>query len=212
MDEVPPQLTIKTTSLSRKEPLLTNSTEQPQQQSTITLVASVTKCSDVLKMPFDDDYELVEIGVTVFKENTHFKWKVYHTEKEIKRNFKQIHDEAKSQSLILKSSIQDIFNTVKHYTNEQIQHNLTYIIKSYITLFNDINISQRCISLKEFFNISKGSFSKFNGGEKPMEGYAFKKAEPSCLRTLCCCLCNCCDWISCGNYNKRWIVLKNDMI
>ena len=214
MDEAPPQLTIRTTSLSRKEPLLSSSSSpvDQQQQSTITLLASVTKCSTVLNKPFDNDYSLIEINVTVFKENTNFKWKVYHTEKEIKKNFKQIHDEAKSKSIILKSSIQDIFNTIKHYTHNQIQTNLTYIIKSYITLFNDINISQHCISLKEFFNISKNSFSKFNAGVKPMEGYALKKAEPSCLRTICCCVCNCCDWIYCGNYNKRWIVLKNDMI
>ena len=68
------------------------------------------------------------------------------------------------------------------------------------------------IIINEFLNIGGSSFSIYNNGVKPFEGWVGKKADPHCLRKVFAVTCKCLEcWIF-KQYNERWFVLKDDMI
>ena len=68
------------------------------------------------------------------------------------------------------------------------------------------------IIINEFLNIGGSSFSVYNNGVKPFEGWVGKKADPHCLRKVFAVTCKCLEcWIF-KQYNERWFVLKDDMI
>ena len=65
---------------------------------------------------------------------------------------------------------------------------------------------------KEFLRISQTSFISDNFGVKPLEGYAYKKAEPRCFRKFLRISFFCFELCYFKGWNKRWIVLRDDMI
>ena len=182
--------------------------EKPMQEMTIT--SNFTKCSDLLKKAFEKDEEMVQFSCKV-KTDAVYKWNVYHTFKEIKQNFKDIYQELTLKNYIFKPALEKIFKEIEGYDLEGIKTHIEEINRYYLDFFFNETL-KKTIKLCEFFAISKNSFIIYNAGRKPMEGYAYKKADPRCCRRVFGCICKCVECCLFPQYNKRWIVLKDDMI
>ena len=139
-------------------------------------------------------------------------WKIYKNAKQIREIFSSIMKNLLKNSIYTKEDqIIEKCQKVKEYTNGELYKSLDEIADNIREFYNNPEINKiQCF--KEFLGISATSFISDNFGVKPLEGYANKKAEPRCFRnflkyTFCCFeLCYFKGW------NKRWIVLKNDMI
>lgn len=91
-------------------------------------------------------------------------------------------------------------------------------IRHLIIFFNDLLHEKKVKEnnhLLEFFEISCHSFDCSFCGKKPFEGYIMKKADMNIFRCIgkyfCCCFKSClCG--KCRRWNKRWFLLKDDMI
>jgi len=137
-------------------------------------------------------------------------WKIYKTNKQIRDLFNQTKKEMAKNNLIT-DEITKICKTVVDYTDGEIYKNLEIIANNIIYLYNKTS-ARHCTAFREGLNISSTSFIYENNGVKPFEGFAYKKAEPRCMRTLFKIVClplECCIFKS---WNKRWVVLKEDMI
>ena len=137
-------------------------------------------------------------------------WKIYKTNKQIRDLFSQTKKEMTKNNTIT-DEITKICKTVADYTDGEIYKNLEKIANNIIYLYNKTN-AKHCTAFKEGLNISSTSFIYENNGVKPFEGFAYKKAEPRCMRTIFKIVClplECCIFKS---WNKRWVVLKEDMI
>lgn len=222
MENVSKDLLIPSSNLKEEE-INTNIVENSDTESTnvesvipekpineLTITSNFTKCSDILKKPFQPDEEMVEFYLKV-KTDYEYKWSVYHTLEEIKQNFQDIYDELSFKSFIFKPSVQKIFTDIAGYEPNDIKTHIDFINNSYLEFFHNETM-RKAIKLCEFFNISKNSFNRYNSGKKPMEGYAFKKADPRCCRKIFSCVCKCIECLIFSQFNKRWIVLKDDMI
>ena len=176
----------------------------------LTIITKFTKCSDILKKPFDKDIEMAEFCLQV-KTEYEYKWTVYHTLEEIKQNFADIYQELTLKNYIFKPNIQKIFSDIASYELNDIKTHIADITQYYLDFMHNESL-RKTIKLCEFFAISKNSFIRYNSGHKPMEGYALKKADPRCCRRIFGCLCKCVECLVFSQYNKRWFVLKDDMI
>jgi len=137
-------------------------------------------------------------------------WTIYKTHKQIRDLFSQTKKEMAKNNLIT-DEITKICKTVIDYTDGEIYKNLDKIANNIMYLYNKTT-AKKCTAFKEGLNISSTSFIYENNGIKPFEGYAYKKAEPRCMRTIFRVFCfplECCIFKS---WNKRWVVLKEDMI
>ena len=126
------------------------------------------------------------IGVISY---TDYTWNVYKNYKQINLLFDVIQNCASKQEI----RDEDIINKCKQYkkyTSEEITKKIKNIVDFLIYVFK--NIEQK--ELKEEFQISQASFVD-ESGIKPFEGYAMKKADGLF-----------------GSWEKKWIILKNDMI
>ena len=139
-----------------------------------------------------------------------FTWKIYKTHKQIRELFNQTKKELAKKNL-LDEEISTICKTVHDYTNIEIFKNLEQICKYIIYLYNKTGAKQ-CDSFKQELRISATSFIYENNGIKPFEGFAYKKAEPRCLRTIFKIFCFPFESCIFKSWNKRWIILKDDMI
>ena len=113
MENVSKDLLIPSSNLKEEE-INTNIVENSDTESTnvesvipekpineLTITSNFTKCSDILKKPFQPDEEMVEFYLKV-KTDYEYKWSVYHTLEEIKQNFQDIYDELSFKSFIFK--------------------------------------------------------------------------------------------------------------
>ena len=139
-----------------------------------------------------------------------FTWKIYKTHKQIRELFNQTKKELAKKNL-LDEEISTICKTVHDFTNIEIFKNLEQICKYIIYLYNKTGAKQ-CDSFKQELRISATSFIYENNGIKPFEGFAYKKAEPRCLRTIFKIFCFPFESCIFKSWNKRWIILKDDMI
>ena len=157
---------------------------------------------------YDDDIYIFHInGRTDINPN--IPWKVYKKYKQVKEVFEQMKKE------LSKKSLTDEYITihakmVKNYSENEFDNNLANIGKYIMTIYNG-EIGKQLESLNEFLRISATSFSYING-VKPFEGYALKKAEPRFMRTLLKYVVYPVEFWLFKGWNKRWIVLKEDMI
>ena len=177
--------------------------------------AEFTKVIDVLtsdleKLRDKDKFDLVKFSIKV-KAVYIYQWEVYRKPIEIKKNFAEIHSELARNYMEPSGNIADIFTNVATWTEDSIPSHIEDIRSYYKTLFNEAKI-YNTLSFKEFFNISVGSFNQYNSGSKPFEGYCHKKADPQCLRTAFSYACKCIEYFAFSQYNKRWIVVKDDCI
>ena len=137
-------------------------------------------------------------------------WKIYKNHKQIRELFSQTKKELSKKNLI-NEEISNICKTVIDYTNGEIYKNIDIIAKDIMNLYNNTP-AKRCDSFRQGLRISATSFIYENNGIKPFEGYAYKKAEPRCMRTIFKIFCFPCETFIFKHWNKRWIILKDDMI
>ena len=137
-------------------------------------------------------------------------WKIYKNHKQIRELFSQTKKELTKKNLI-NEEISNICKTIIDYTNGEIYKNLDKIAKDIMNLYNNTN-AKKCDSFRQGLSISATSFIYENNGIKPFEGYAYKKAEPRCMRSIFKFFCFPCETFIFKSWNKRWIILKDDMI
>ena len=175
-----------------------------------------TKISQILKnfiqTSSNKDEDLLQFDITL-ETNEKFNWTVYHKANEIRENMKSIQTEISIENIKINAKIQQIINNLKNSSIDSIlmdKEKMKEIEKGYSDLLLDFKDSS--FYLMEFFNISLGSFSHYNGGKKPFEGYIEKKSDPRIYRKLLGIVCPCIENFIFTKYNKRWFVLKDDMI
>ena len=176
---------------------------------TITSYESTTnKILQLNNSKSNDDIIIIEItGKTKLSV---ISWKIYKTHKQIRELFNQTKKELAKKNC-LNEEISDICKTISDYTNGEIYHNLESISKYILYLYNQTN-AKNCGSFREGLGISATSFIYENNGIKPFEGYAYKKAEPRCWRYVFKIFCFPFESCIFKGWNKRWIILKDDMI
>ena len=163
---------------------------------------------DLQNLRDKDKFDLIKFTIKV-KAVYKYEWEFYRKPAEIKKNFADIHSELSKNFMEPSGNKADIFTTVSNWTEDSIQMHIKEIESYYKTLFIDPKI-YNTLALKEFFNISVGSFNQYNSGSKPFEGYCYKKAEPQCLRKVFSIACKCIEYFAFSQYNLRWIVVKDD--
>ena len=153
---------------------------------------------------YNDDIYLFEITVKTQK-SPKISWKVYKNNKQIKDMFEQIQKELtkKDEEIINKCKL------IKKYTHGEIYGNLSQIATLITEIFKKTD--PQPLSLKEGLKISKISFSS-NDGVKLFEGYGYKRGEPRIMRSKLSLLLKPIKKLVHKGWNKRWIILNNDMI
>jgi len=156
---------------------------------------------------YNEDIFIFEIkGKT--KYNAEKSWKIYKNYIEIKDLFKEIEKEMNKKKITNKY-ISDACKIVKDYNNGEIADNIK-TISIYIMNFYNCDGGNKLEILNETLGISATSF--IHNYIKPFEGYVLKKAEPTLLRSLVKYTFFPLENIIFKNWNKRWAVLKDDMI
>ena len=174
-----------------------------------TNVSSILSFSNVT-LNEKDHFDIVKFSIKV-KAFYNYSWEVYRKPSEIKSNFAEISSELAKNNIFISGNKSEFFTSVAGWTNESIQLHISEIENYYKVLFQDFQV-YNTLAFKEFFNISSGSFNQYNSGSKPFEGYCYKKADPQCLRTAFSYACKCIEYFAFSQYNKRWIVVKDDSI
>ena len=157
-----------------------------------------------------DHYDIIKFIIKV-KAVYNYSWEVYRKPAEIKKNFESISSELSKNNIVLQGNISEIFTRVEAWEEESINIHINDIKEYYTAFFNEKRV-YNTIAFKEFFNISNYSFNQNNAGIKHFEGYCYKKADPQCLRTAFSYVCKCIEYFAFSQYNKRWMVLKDDSI
>ena len=158
---------------------------------------------------YTDDIYILEItGKTYI--NTNVSWKVYKNAKQIKEMFEQVRKEISKRDFVDDNIILKCKLVKLYYSKEQIYRNKEKVADYLIYIYNSTNPNQP-ESLKLALKISRTSFSG-NNGLKPFEGFAYKKAEPRIMRSILKYLCFPIEYFCFNDWNRRWIVLKKDLI
>ena len=175
----------------------------------ITSYASTTnKILGLNSSKSNDDIIIIEItGKTKLSV---ISWTIYKTHKQIREFFNQTKKELTKKNC-LNEDISDICKTISNYTDGEIYQNLELISKYILYLYNQTT-AKSCDSFREGLGISATSFIYENNGIKPFEGYAYKKAEPRCWRYIFKIFCFPFESCLFKGWNKRWVILKDDMI
>ena len=172
-----------------------------------------TTAAEVLnqtKLEPKDNLNLLKFNLC-FLVKKEYKWTVYHTPEEVQKLLKKIYKSIKYDENAVKLVDMSSLEKIKEYNDEQVLNSID-IIKNQ---FNDLLQSEyfnNNLLINEFLNIGSTSFSQYNNGIKPYEGWAMKKADPHCLRRAFGYICFCLECCIFKKYNQRWIVLKDDMI
>ena len=159
------------------------------------------------KVDYNDDIYEFEVTGKTFSSLT-ISWKIFKNNKQIKELFEQLKKDIskrdiQDEAILLKCKL------IKNYTNGEIYRNLEKIAEIIVYIYN--TIKPHLESLKEALRISAISFSD-ETGIKPFEGYALKKAEPRAMRAILKYILYPIELLFFKGWNKRWIILKNDMI
>ena len=151
------------------------------------------KADEILKetqLEPKENLDLLKIEL-IFSGKKEFKWEVYRTPKETKEFFKKLYKSIQKDKTVNNSECIGTLSELKEIKDEnivQIKEELEKIIKN--EYFKDNVI------INEFLNIGGSSFSIYNNGIKPFEGWVGKKADPHCLRKVFAVACKCLEcWI-----------------
>jgi hypothetical protein len=173
--------------------------------------ASQARINDIFEesKDYDDDIFVFQITGRTGSSTSDYTWTIYKKEKEIRELFEQIKKE------LSKKEIEDEYITIhckmiKNYSSAELYDNITNIGKFLMNFYNNEN-GKKLEILNEALRISATSFSS-SIGTKPFEGYALKKAEPRALRSVLKYALYPVEFLLFKGFNKRWIVLKDDMI
>jgi len=205
----------RTTSYVRHDNIFQNdSQKKSNNEFTITSITPTkTTINKTLEIStnYNDDIFIFEIkGKT--KSNSEMSWKIYKNHHEIKDLFEKIRKELNKKNKDNKDNkyMLKICKIIKDYTNGEITDNIK-TISIYIMNFYNSEEGNKLEILNEALRISAVSFVN-NYEIKPLEGYAFKKADPRILRSILKYICFPLEYWFFKGWNKRWIVLKDDMI
>ena len=173
-----------------------------------------TTVSDILNeinIDTKENLDLLKIDVN-FMIKKPIKWTVYRTPSMAIKLFKKLYSETKKKEINKKTQeYLNIFELIKEYKAKDIFNNIEDI-KEILNHVLEEPIFDNNLLINEFLNIGGSSFIQYNGGRKPFEGWGHKKADPGCMRKVFGIACSCLEcWIF-KQFNKRWIVLKDDMI
>ena len=158
-----------------------------------------------------DNFDLIKFSIKV-EAVFNYKWDVYHKPSEIKQNLENIISELEQNQIHPQNNIQTMLEQITNWNDSGIIKLHENDIKNYYSiLFNNSQI-YNTLSFKEFFNISSTSFNQDNEGNKPFEGYVYKKADPHCLRKAFSIVCCCIEYFAFAQYNLRWLVVTDDYI
>ena len=151
-----------------------------------------TTAAEVLNQPKLDPKENLQLlkfdlCYLVKKE---FKWEVYHTPDETKKFLKKIYKFIKHDENAAKLVELQILEKLKEYNENQLLDSIDEIKKQFDFLLQSPYFDHNLI-INEFLNIGNTSFSQYNNGVKPYEGWAYKKADPHCMRKVFGYICFC---------------------
>ena len=158
---------------------------------------------------YNDDIYIFEIEGKTYTSAT-VTWKIYKNNKQVKELFEQIKKEISKRENPDETMINKC-KVVKNYTNGEIYRQIDKIAEDIMHIYNNTNPNQP-ESLKIGLKISKTSFYNINDGIKAFEGFALKKAEPRVMRSILKYILFPIEYFIFNGWNKRWIVLKKDMI
>ena len=179
----------------------------------ITSITSELTTKNKILETEEDDYN-EKIFIIKITGNINFlpiSWDIYVSPNQIKDLFLQIEQDLIKKDPNLINPIMSLYITeVKNYSIDLIYDNIEIIIKYIQYLYNDTEARNLPI-FNEFLKISAISFYN-NNGIKPFEGYAYKKADPRYLRYVIKILFSKIEHAFFKQRNRRWIVLKDDMI
>ena len=157
---------------------------------------------------YNDDIYIFEItGKT--QKSPNISWNIYKNNKQIRELFEKVQKDLPKKEFEYEKII-NICKLVKKYTNGEICSNLDKIANYIIYIYNTTEPNQPT-SLKEGLRISKISFSN-NDEIKIFEGYALKRGEPRFMRSKLAGILKPIKKLVHKGWNKRWIILKDDMI
>ena len=172
-----------------------------------------TTAAEVLKeskLDPKENFDLLKIKLN-FIAKKEFKWDVYRTPLEMHHFFKKIYKIVKNDENATKFVFINSLEKLKDYKESEILNSVQEIKEELDKMLQSPYFNNN-VQLNEFLNIGGSSFSQYNNGVKPFEGWGLKKADPHCLRKAFGYVCICLEcWIF-KQYNERWIVLKDDMI
>ena len=157
-----------------------------------------------------ENFELLKISLN-FLVNKEYKWVVYRTPSETHSFFKKMYKSLKNDELAVNMGFTNSLERIKDYKDKEIFQHINEIKKELDKMLQNPYFKNNN-QLNEFFNIGGSSFSQYNGGVKPFEGWGEKKADPHCMRKVFGYICKCLECCIFKQYNQRWIVLKDDMI
>ena len=178
-----------------------------------TIEITKTTAAEVLnqtKLDPKDNLNLLKFNLC-YLVRKEFKWEIYHTLDEVQKFFKKLYKFIKYDENAMKLVDLSSLEKIKDYTNDQLLNSIDIIKNEFDTLFKSSYFDNNLI-IKEFFNIGSSSFSQYNNGIKPYEGWVMKKADPHCMRRAFGYICFCLECCIFKKFNERWIVLKDDMI
>ena len=180
------------------------------------LITSITpeittrnKILEVEENDFDEKIFILKISGNINFSN--ISWNIYISPAQIKFLFAEIEkDLLTTDKEAINPIMSEYFKVVKNYSLDAIYDNIYQVINYIQYFYNDTKARDLPI-FKEALKISAISFSN-NNGIKPFEGYAYKKAEPRYLRYVIKTIFSPIENALFKQRNKRWIVLKDDMI
>ena len=178
-----------------------------------TIEVEKTTAAEVLresKLDPKENFDLLKINLT-FLAKKEFKWVVYRTPLETHHFFKKIYKIIKSDENATKFGFITSLEKIKDYKESEILNSIEEIKNELDKMLQSPYFNNN-LQINEFFNIGGSSFSQYNNGVKPFEGWGLKKADPHCLRKVFGYVCICLECCIFKKYNERWIVLKDDMI
>ena len=178
-----------------------------------TMNIEITTAKEVLKesnIPKKENYNLLKINLN-FLVKKEFKWVVYRTPVDTIKLFKKLYKSIKHDENAINLGFVSTLEKLKGYKEKDILNSIEEI-KNELDKMIQSSFFKNNLLLNEFFNIGGSSFSQYNDGIKPFEGWGEKKADPHCMRKAFGYICKCLECCIFKQYNQRWIVLKDDMI
>ena len=172
-----------------------------------------TTAAEVLKeskLEQKENFDLLKINLD-FLAKKQFKWVVYRTPSETQKFFKKLYYLIKNDENVIKLGFIESLEKFKDYKDSEILNSLEEINKELDKMLQSPYFNNN-LQINEFLNIGGSSFSQYNNGVKPFEGWGLKKADPHCLRKVFGYVCMCLECCIFKQFNERWIVLKDDMI
>ena len=176
------------------------------------IIPEITTKNKILNVEENDfDEKIIILKISGYINISLISWNIYISPQQIKDLFEGIEkDLLNTDKNSINPIMSDYFKIVKKYSLDSINDDINKIINFIQYFYNDTKARDLPI-FKEALKISAISFSN-NNGIKPFEGYAYKKAEPRYLRYVMKVLISPLEHALFKQRNKRWIVLKDDMI